>query len=341
MVARHDLTTDPRLRAELLTVRRGTAFFARKLGELSDAELDEPSLLPGWSRRHLIAHVGYNARALTRLVQWANTGVETPMYDSPEARDAEIDFGATLPARALRHLIEHAAISLDVEWRDSPDDAWAAVVRTAQGREVPARETVWMRTREVWLHAIDLDNGAGFGDVPEPVLERLLADITGTWRARGPTRASSSRSTAPATPRSTAPRSATKVLPVIPATTVIPAATPFAAPPTAMLRPSSAVPCPRSCAGPRGAVTPGCGHRRVLPSPRRGGCEQIPQPLTARGSPAVMCTAGEPLVMFRPDPVRAPTRPETASDRPGNSQLSEVSRQAATSSRASCAARPT
>lgn len=185
MVARHDLTTDPRLRAELLTVRRGTAFFARKLGELSDAELDEPSLLPGWSRRHLIAHVGYNARALTRLVQWANTGVETPMYDSPEARDAEIDFGATLPARALRHLIEHAAISLDVEWRDSPDDAWAAVVRTAQGREVPARETVWMRTREVWLHAIDLDNGAGFGDVPEPVLERLLADITGTWRTRG------------------------------------------------------------------------------------------------------------------------------------------------------------
>ena len=185
MVARHDLTTDPRLRAELLTVRRGTAFFARKLGELSDAELDEPSLLPGWSRRNLIAHVGYNARALTRLVQWANTGVETPMYDSPEARDAEIDFGATLPARALRHLIEHAAISLDVEWRDSPDDAWAAVVRTAQGREVPARETVWMRTREVWLHAIDLDNGAGFGDVPEPVLERLLADITGTWRARG------------------------------------------------------------------------------------------------------------------------------------------------------------
>ncbi|MBU5900470.1 maleylpyruvate isomerase N-terminal domain-containing protein, partial [Vibrio cholerae O1] len=71
------------------------------------------------------------------------------------ARDAEIDFGSTLPVRALRHLIEHAAISLDVEWRDSPDEAWAAIVRTAQGREVPARETVWMRTREVWLHGID------------------------------------------------------------------------------------------------------------------------------------------------------------------------------------------
>ena len=185
MVARHDLTTDPELRDELLTVRRGTAFFARKVTELSDADFDEPSLLPGWSRRHLLAHVGYNARALTRLVQWANTGVETPMYDSPAARDAEIDFGATLPVRALRHLNDHAAISLDVEWRDSPDAAWEATVRTAQGREVPARETVWMRTREVWLHAIDLANGARFSDVPEPVLARLLRDITGTWRARG------------------------------------------------------------------------------------------------------------------------------------------------------------
>ncbi|RAG66982.1 maleylpyruvate isomerase, partial [Burkholderia multivorans] len=160
MVPRHDLTTDPALLAELLTVRRGTAFFARKLGELSDAEFDEPSLLPGWSRRSLIAHVGYNAQALTRLVQWANTGVETPMYESPTARDAEIDFGSTLPVRALRHLIEHAAISLDVEWRDSPDEAWEAIVRTAQGREVPARETVWRRTREVWLHANDLEKGA-------------------------------------------------------------------------------------------------------------------------------------------------------------------------------------
>ncbi|RAD02610.1 maleylpyruvate isomerase, partial [Burkholderia multivorans] len=101
------------------------------------------------------------------------------------ARDAEIDFGSTLPVRALRHLIEHAAISLDVEWRDSPDEAWEAIVRTAQGREVPARETVWMRTREVWLHAIDLDNGARMSDIPAPVLTRLLSDITGAWRARG------------------------------------------------------------------------------------------------------------------------------------------------------------
>ena len=50
---------------------------------------------------------------------------------------------------------------------------------------MPAEETVWMRTREVWLHAVDLDNGATFTDIPAPVLERLLKDITGAWKTRG------------------------------------------------------------------------------------------------------------------------------------------------------------
>ena len=185
MAARHDKTTDPRLQEELLQARRGTAFFARKLNELSDAELDGVSLLPGWTRRHVVAHVRYNARAIARLIEWAATGVETPMYSSPEARNHEIEFGATLSPIALRHLFDHSAVHLNVEWRDLPAQAWQHTVKTAQGRTVPATETVWMRTREVWIHAIDLDNGATFTDIPEPVLERLLKDITGAWHTRG------------------------------------------------------------------------------------------------------------------------------------------------------------
>ena len=184
MVARQDRTTDEDLKAQLLLVRRGTAFWSRKVNELTDDELDGPSLLPGWSRRHVIAHVGYNARALTRLVQWANTGVETPMYSSPQARNQEIAYGATLPARALRHLNDHASVSLNVEWRDTPEAAWGHEVRTAQGRTVPATETVWMRNREIWIHAVDLDNGARFSDVPAEVLTRLLGDITRAWATK-------------------------------------------------------------------------------------------------------------------------------------------------------------
>ena len=41
-----------------------------------------------------------------------------------------------------------------------------------------------MRTREVWIHAVDLDDGAQFSEFPDVVLESLLADIVEGWRRR-------------------------------------------------------------------------------------------------------------------------------------------------------------
>jgi maleylpyruvate isomerase len=166
----------------LLTARRGTAYFVQRLAELGDRDLDADSLLPGWSRRHLVAHVGYNAAALCRLMDWAGTGTETPMYASAEQRACEIDEGSTLNPGALRNLFDHTVARLDQKWRHLPPTAWSAQVRTAQGRLVPASETVWMRTREVWIHAVDLASGGRFSDFPPVVLQSLLADIVEAWR---------------------------------------------------------------------------------------------------------------------------------------------------------------
>jgi maleylpyruvate isomerase len=180
--ARYDSAAAPA--RELLWARRGTAYFARKLNELRDAELDAPTLVPGWTRRHLIAHVGYNARALCRLVEGARTGVEMPMYVSTEQRQAEIDLGSTLPPRALRNLFDHAAVHLSVEWRDLFDEGWDVQVRTLDRRIIPVRETAWIRSREVWVHAVDLDNGGSFLDFPPDLLDALLADVLRTWAER-------------------------------------------------------------------------------------------------------------------------------------------------------------
>jgi len=185
MVAREVLATDPQVLHDLATVRLGTAYFRRALQRVRDEDFAAPTLLPGWRREQLVAHVGYNARAVARLVTWASTGVETPMYASPEARADEIEAGATLRPDALRSLCEHAAIDLDVRWRDLPDDRWGMTVVTAQGREVPASETLWLRSREVWLHAVDLDVGGRVDDIPAPVLRRLLSDVTAMWEKRG------------------------------------------------------------------------------------------------------------------------------------------------------------
>lgn len=171
--------------ADISLVRRGTEYYDAMLAELPDDDLDGPSLLPGWDRRHVVAHVGFNARALARLVRWGRTGVETPMYPSTQARSAEIDEGATLSPAELRdlHLVESA--ELDAAWRDLPADRWDFPVRTAQGRTVPVSITPWMRVREVWLHAVDLGTGGRFEDFPPELVDRLLVDITSWWARAG------------------------------------------------------------------------------------------------------------------------------------------------------------
>ncbi|MCL2536342.1 MAG: maleylpyruvate isomerase family mycothiol-dependent enzyme, partial [Nocardiaceae bacterium] len=88
-------------------------------------------------------------------------------------------------AGSLRNLFAERAAQLDEKWRTLPGEAWDAEVRTAQGRMVPASETAWMRSREVWIHAVDLGNGGRFEDFPDVVLGSLLDDIVGMWRRKG------------------------------------------------------------------------------------------------------------------------------------------------------------
>jgi maleylpyruvate isomerase len=53
-----------------------------------------------------------------------------------------------------------------------------------QGREIPATDVPWMRAREMWIHAVDLDVGASFGDLPPPMLTELLAEVSAAMSTR-------------------------------------------------------------------------------------------------------------------------------------------------------------
>ncbi|WP_421906605.1 maleylpyruvate isomerase N-terminal domain-containing protein [Mameliella sp.] len=161
--ARYDAASAPA--EDLLLARRGTAYFARKLAELSDSDLDAPSLRGGVRRRALIAEVGYHARALAQQVGALRAG-DTVQPISPAAYRAEIAQGATLPVRALRSLVHHAAIHLDVEWRDLTDAGWTLSVPLQAGAVMPLRQTPRLRARVVWQAALDLGNGGRLADVP-------------------------------------------------------------------------------------------------------------------------------------------------------------------------------
>lgn len=106
------------------------------------------------------------------------------MYPSMAVRNDEIAVGATLSPGALRKLFRDSAEQLHADWDNLPAESWSHAVRTAQGREVPATATVWMRSRELWVHAVDLNNGADFEDLPEAALNRLLDDITDACSTR-------------------------------------------------------------------------------------------------------------------------------------------------------------
>ena len=69
---------------------------------LSAEDLAAPSLLPGWTRGHILAHVARNADALVNLLEWARTGEETPMYPDAATRDRDIEAGA--PRSLEEHL---------------------------------------------------------------------------------------------------------------------------------------------------------------------------------------------------------------------------------------------
>jgi len=166
-------------------VDQGTTWFLAEVEGLRDEQFAQPSLLPEWSRAHVVAHVSLNAEAIGNLVTWATTGVETPMYPDPATRNADIDELALARPGTIVERLDRACIDLDAALRAMPEEAWAAEVRTARGRPVAAEEILWMRAREVWLHAVDLGSGLAVADLPEVFLEALVSDVLDLFEARG------------------------------------------------------------------------------------------------------------------------------------------------------------
>lgn len=177
--------TDELLRT-LAWMDEGYAYFAEDLDFLDDERFGEPSALAGWTRRHVIAHVGLNARALGRLVHWAATGERTPMYADDKARAREIEQAVEQPASELRTLVRTEQSRLRDALHRLDAAGWDATVVTGHGRQVPAWEIPWLRTREVWVHAVDLCDGADFPDFPADLLDALITDVTAHWRRRQP-----------------------------------------------------------------------------------------------------------------------------------------------------------
>ena len=81
----------------------------------------------------MVSHFSRNARALVNLLDWARTGVATPMYPSVEARAEGIEEGSHQSAADLRAEAHAASSSCRTRPPRTPEAAWDGEIRTVLG----------------------------------------------------------------------------------------------------------------------------------------------------------------------------------------------------------------
>jgi len=161
----------------LRDLNAATGVLAATIGGLTDAAVRAPSLLPGWTRGHVLTHLARNAEGSTRLLGWARTGVPSYEYESMQARAAAIEAGAGRPAAAAIADVRQAAAALGAAAAGMPAGAWQRVVRYTGGQERTADVIIGSRLAEVHIHHVDLDIGYQPHDWPAGFVSDMLRRV--------------------------------------------------------------------------------------------------------------------------------------------------------------------
>jgi maleylpyruvate isomerase len=138
-----------------------TTRYLQALTVLDDESVRRPSLLPGWSRAHVVAHLSRNADAFTRVLGQVAAGEPAAMYASADARDAEIE--DTVARLDLTGLVEDALASTarltEAFWACEADPG-TPYTRVPGGDQTWPLHSVGPRRRaEVEIHHSDLGVG--------------------------------------------------------------------------------------------------------------------------------------------------------------------------------------
>ncbi|MGH3875666.1 MAG: maleylpyruvate isomerase family mycothiol-dependent enzyme [Actinophytocola sp.] len=170
----HERSAAAEARRCLADVRAATERLDQAVGELDDRRMHQPSLLPGWTRGHVITHLARNADAFVNLLTWARTGVEHPMYQSNADRDADIEEGAHRLAQVVHEDLRAASDRFADAGERLTDSQWLASVAGRGSTVFPAANIPSMRLFELWVHLVDLDVDFGFADIPDEQVEAML-----------------------------------------------------------------------------------------------------------------------------------------------------------------------
>jgi maleylpyruvate isomerase len=153
-----------------------TTRYLQALTVLDDESVRRPSVLPGWSRAHVVAHVSRNADAFHRVLTRAAAGEPAAMYASSEQRDHDIeDTVRTNDLQALLADAHRSADRLEEAWRACDAGPDATYSRTPDAdASMPLTRVGPARQAEVEIHHADLDLGYSPADWPADFSVRMV-----------------------------------------------------------------------------------------------------------------------------------------------------------------------
>jgi maleylpyruvate isomerase len=124
-----------------------------------------PSLLPEWSRRHVVAHLARNAESHVHLFAEAEAGREGEQYPGGASARAEgIESYVAMSAADLVARNRLAIYALEATWARTSAAAWQGAGRNSTGVRLKMRHLPMLRWREVEVHTTDLGAGLTFRD---------------------------------------------------------------------------------------------------------------------------------------------------------------------------------
>jgi maleylpyruvate isomerase len=172
---------------DLDLVRQSAQQLLNDVRLLDEPALDEPSLLPGWTRANVVGHLVGNAEGLTRLLDAAATGQPRHQYADADARTAPIEAAVGVPAADLADRLAAATEALLARAADLDDQQWRRRVRlgiAGSGREIAAAEVPWRRLVEQEVHHVDLAGPYTPAHWPEEFVHRLLDEVAALYLVR-------------------------------------------------------------------------------------------------------------------------------------------------------------
>jgi maleylpyruvate isomerase len=168
-----DATGDHRV---LHLLESATRRLVRTVDAMADFQFAEPSLLPGWSRAHVVAHLVLNAEGLASAVEGVREQRAVPMYASQDARDGDIEQLSGADPTVLRDRLLASTTAIHEAVEELPEELYGGRIERTPGsdRRFTAGRVGEMRLREVEIHHADLDLAYTWAEWPSDFTVLLL-----------------------------------------------------------------------------------------------------------------------------------------------------------------------